>query len=174
MTVAKGLTSSYLPLGAVGIAPEIAAHFDDHVYQGGLTYNSHPLSVAAALAAIQVLEEDDLIGNAKRLDPVLRRHHDTLAAKHPSVGVCRNIGLFGIIELVKSRETMEPLSPFNVVNDTMAAINRALLDRGLFTMLRFNGIMTNPPLCITEEQLDEGFAIIDEVLTEVADPAVEG
>jgi taurine--2-oxoglutarate transaminase len=174
MTVAKGLTSSYLPLGGVGISPEIAAHFEEHAFVGGLTYNSHPMSVAAALGAIQVLEEDDLVGNARRLDPVMRRHHEALAAKHPSVGVCRNIGLFGIIELVKSRETMEPLSPFNVVNETMAAVNRALLDRGLFTMLRFNGVMTNPPLCITEEQLDEGFAIIDEVLTEVADPAVEG
>jgi taurine---2-oxoglutarate transaminase len=166
------LTSSYLPLGAVGIRPEIAAHFEDNVFAGGLTYNSHPLSVAAALGAIQVLEDDDLVGNAKRLDPVMRHHHETLAAQHPSVGVHRNIGLFGIIELVKSRETMEPMSPFNLVNDTMAAINRALLERGLFTMLRFNGIMTNPPLCITEEQLDEGFAIIDEVLTEIADPAV--
>ena len=172
ITVAKGLTSSYLPLGGVGIAPAIAAHFDEHAFVGGLTYNSHPMSVAAALGAIQVLEEDDLVGNAKRLDPVMRRHHEALAAKHPSVGVCRNIGLFGIIELVKSRETMEPLSPFNVVNDTMAAINRGMLERGLFTMIRFNGIMTNPPLCITEEQLDEGFATIDEVLTEVADPAV--
>jgi taurine--2-oxoglutarate transaminase len=174
ITVAKGLTSSYLPLGAVGIPPEIAAHFEENVFYGGLTYNSHPLGVAAALGAIQVLEEDDLVGNAKRLDPVMRRHHEALAAKHPSVGACRNIGLFGIIELVKNRATMEPLSPFNVVNETMAAINRAMLDRGLYTMIRFNGIMTNPPLCITEEQLEEGFSVIDEVLTEVADPAVRG
>jgi taurine---2-oxoglutarate transaminase len=173
ISVAKGLTSSYLPLGAVGISPEIAAHFEEHVFSGGLTYNSHPLSVAAALAAIEVLETDDLVGNAKRLDPVLRKHHEELAAKHPSVGVHRNLGLFGIVELVKSRETMEPLSPFNVVNETMAAINRALLDRGLFTMIRFNGIMTNPPLCITAEQLDEGFAVIDEVLA-IADAAMEG
>ncbi len=174
ITVAKGLTSSYLPLGALGISPEIAEYFDDHVFAGGLTYNSHPLSVAASLAAIRVLEEDDLVGNAKRLDPVLRRHHEQLAAKHPSVGAHRNIGLFGVLELVKSRETMEPLSPFNVTNDTMVAVNKALLARGLFTIVRFNSIMTNPPLCITEQQLDEGFAVIDEVLTEIADPAVQG
>ncbi len=171
MTAAKGLTSSYLPLGAVAIKPEIAAHFEENVFYGGLTYNSHPLSCAAALAAIAVLEEDDLIGNAKRLDPVMRRHHDELMAKHPSVGRVRNIGLFGIVELVKSRDTMEPLSPFNVVNETMQAVNKGLLERGLFTMIRFNGIMTNPPLCITEEQLDDGFAIIDEALA-VADQAV--
>ena len=171
MTVAKGLTSSYLPLGGVAISPAIAAHFDEHVFFGGLTYNSHPLSCAAAIAAIQVLEEDDLVGNAKRLDPVMRRHHEELMAKHPSVGRVRNIGLFGILELVESRETMRPLSPYNVVNETMQAVNRAMLDRGLFTMIRFNGIMTNPPLCITEEQLEDGFAIIDEAL-EIADAAV--
>jgi taurine--2-oxoglutarate transaminase len=91
-------------------------------------------------------------------------------AKHPSVGRVRNIGLFGIIELVNSRDTMEPLSPYNVVNETMQAVNKALLERGLFTMIRFNGIMTNPPLCITEEQLEDGFAIIDEVL-DIADAA---
>ncbi len=171
LTAAKGLTSSYLPLGAVAIAPSIAAYFEENVFYGGLTYNSHPLSCAAALAAIGVLEEDDLIGNAKRLEPVMRRHHEELAAKHPSVGLHRNIGLFGILELVRDRATMEPMSPYNVTNETMVAVNRALLDRGLFTMVRWNGIMTNPPLCITEEQLAEGFAIIDEALA-VADQAV--
>ena len=171
LTAAKGLTSSYLPLGAVAIRPEIAAHFDDHVFFGGLTYNSHPLSCAAAVAAIQVLREDDLVGHAKRLDPVMRRHHEELLAKHPSVGRVRNIGLFGILELVESRETMRPLSPYNVVNETMQAVNKRMLERGLYTMIRFNGIMTNPPLCISEEQLEDGFAIIDEAL-EVADAAI--
>ncbi len=173
MTVAKGLTSSYLPLGGVAISPEIASHFASNVFSGGLTYNSHPLSCAAAVAAIQVLEEDDLVGNAKRLEPVMRRHHEELLAKHPSVGRVRNIGLFGILELVESRDTMRPLSPYNVVNETMQSVNRALLDRGLFTMIRFNGIMTNPPLCITEEQLEEGFAIVDEALA-IADGLATG
>jgi taurine--2-oxoglutarate transaminase len=171
MTTAKGLTSSYLPLGAVAISPAIAAHFDDHVFYGGLTYNSHPMSCAAALAAIQVLEDDDLVGNAARLEPVMRRHHEELAARHPSVGLHRNIGLFGILELVTDRDSMTPLSPFNVNNETMVSINRALLERGVFTMVRWNGIMTNPPLCITEEQLQEGFEAIDEALA-IADRAI--
>jgi len=171
MSTAKGLTSSYLPLGAVAISPAIAAHFDEHVFYGGLTYNSHPLSCAAALAAIQVMEDDDLVGNARRLDPVLRRHHEELADRHPSVGLHRNIGLFGILELVSDRDTMTPLSPYNVNNETMVAINRALLERGVFTMIRWNGIMTNPPLCITEEQLEEGFEAIDEALA-IADRAI--
>ena len=97
MTAAKGLTSSYLPLGAVAMSPVIAEHFEDNVFFGGLTYNAHPLSCAAALAAIDVLEQDDLIGNAKRLEPVMRSHHEELAARHPSVGLHRNIGLFGIL-----------------------------------------------------------------------------
>jgi len=159
-----------LQLGALGMRRKYAEHFDNNVFYGGLTYNSHPLSCAAAIAAIRVLEEDDLVGNAKRLDPVMRGHHEELMANHSSVGRVRNIGLFGIVELVKSRDTMEPLSPYNVVNETMQAVNKGLLERGLFTMIRFNGIMTNPPLCITEEQLDDGFAIIDEVLG-IADAA---
>ena len=171
MSTAKGLTSSYLPLGALAIDPAIAAFFDEHVFWGGLTYNSHPLSCAAALAAIDVMEQDDLVGNSKRMGEVMARHHAELADKHPSVGRVRNLGLFGVLELVKDRETLEPLSPFNVLNETMQQVNRALLDRGLFTMVRFNHVMTNPPLCITEEQLGEGFAILDEVLS-IADAAM--
>ena len=104
MSTAKGLTSSYLPLGALAISPEIAAHFDEHVFWGGLTYNSHPLSCAAALAAIEVMEQDDLVGNAKRMGEVMARHHAELADKHPSVGRVRNLGLFGVLELVKDRD----------------------------------------------------------------------
>ncbi len=173
MTTAKGLTSSYLPLGAVAISPPIAAHFEDRVYYGGLTYNSHPMSCAAALAAIQVLEEDDLVGNSKRLGAVMGRHHEELAAKHPSVGLHRNLGLFGVLELVKDPSTNEPMSGYNVTNEVMTSINRALLDHGLFTFVRWNSIMTNPPLCITEEQLLEGFEIIDEALA-IADRAIGG
>jgi taurine--2-oxoglutarate transaminase len=171
ITSAKGLTSSYLPLGAVGIAPWIAEHFEDTVYFGGLTYNSHPMSCAAALAAIDVLEQDDLIGNAKRLQPVMRRYHEELAAKHPSVGLHRNIGLFGIVELVSDPVTNTPMSPYNVTNEVMAAVNTKLLEKGLFTFVRWNVIHTNPPLSITEEQLAEGFEIIDEALA-IADEAV--
>src|SRR5262245_13658645 len=119
ITTAKGLTSCYAPLGAVALSPRVAEAFADDVFCGGLTYNSHPLGIAAAIAAVQVIEDDDLVGNAQRLEPVMRRHHEELAAKHPSVGRTRNIGLFGIIELVKDRRTREPLSPFNQMNETM-------------------------------------------------------
>jgi len=172
ITVAKGLTSSYLPLGAVGIRPHIADHFTDNVFWGGLTYNSHPMSVAAAIAVIDVMRSDDLVGNAKRMGEVMRTHHERMAERHPSVGLHRNLGLFGVLELVKSRETMEPLSPFNSTNEVMGKINRFLLDNGVYTMIRWNHVMTNPPLCINEEELGEAFDVMDKAL-EIADQAME-
>jgi taurine--2-oxoglutarate transaminase len=173
MTMAKGLTSSYLPLGAVAMNHRIADYFDDHFYYGGLTYSSHAVSCAAALANIGVYEEDDLIGNAARLGPVMRRHHEELAAKHPSVGAHRNLGLFGILDLVRSRDPWTPLTPFNGTSDEMKAIGKFFREHGLYTMIANNSIHTNPPLCITEEQLAEGFAVIDEALS-IADQAVTG
>jgi taurine---2-oxoglutarate transaminase len=171
MTMAKGLTSSYLPLGAVAMRPSVAEVFQEKMFFGGLTYSSHPVSLAAALATISVYEEDDLIGNAARLDGVLRGHHERLAARHPSVGATRNLGLFGIIDLVRSHDPWTPLTPFNGTSDEMKAIGKYLRTNGLYTMLANNSIHTNPPLCITEDQLAEGFEIIDAAL-EIADQAV--
>jgi len=170
ITMAKGLTSSYIPLGAVGMRPHIAAYFEDHVFWGGLTYNSHPIGCAAALATIQAYEEDDMIGNSKRLGAVLARQHQRLQERHPCVGAVRSIGLFGAIELVRDRLTLEPLAPFNGTSPEMKAISQALLDAGLYTFVRWNTIMTNPPLCITEAELDEGFEILDGAL-EIGDRA---
>jgi taurine--2-oxoglutarate transaminase len=171
MTMAKGLTSSYVPLGAVGMRPAIAEYFDKNVFYGGLTYNSHPLACATALATIQAYEEDDMIGNARRMGEVMTRHHQELKRKHPSVGLTRAIGLFGILELVKNRKTMEPLAPFNGTSEPMKAVGKSLREQGLYTFVRWNTIMTNPPLCINEAELAEGFAIIDKAL-DIADQAV--
>jgi taurine--2-oxoglutarate transaminase len=173
MTMAKGLTSSYLPLGAVAMNHKIADFFQDHFYYGGLTYSSHAVSCAAALANIGVYEEDDLIGNAARLGPVMRRHHEALARKHPSIGAHRNLGLFGILDLVRSQDPWTPLTPFNGTSDEMKAIGKYLREHGVYTMIANNSIHTNPPLCITEEQLAEGFAVIDGAL-DIADQAVTG
>jgi len=171
MTMAKGLTSSYLPLGAVAMRRHISDFFETHMYFGGLTYSSHAVSCAAALATIGVYEEDGLIENAARLDPIMRAHHRRLADRHPSVGAVRNLGLFGIIDLVRSRDPWTPLTPFNGTSDEMKAVGKALRDAGLYTMIANNSIHTNPPLCITDDQLAEGFEIIDRAL-EVADQAV--
>lgn len=173
ITMAKGLTSSYAPLGAVGMRPKVYEYFDEHTYWGGLTYNSHPLGLACALAAIRVLEEDDLIERTMEMGTVMARHHRELYERHPSVGRVRNIGLFGIVELVRDATSLEPMAPFNGNSDEMKLVAKYLDDHGLFTMVRWNNIMTNPPLCITEEELAEGFEIIDAALS-LVDDAVSG
>ena len=173
ITMAKGLTASYVPLGAVGMRRGIADAFKDKVFYGGLTYNSHPVGCAAALATIAVYEEDGLIERAARMGHVMRAHHEALYAKHPSLGGIRNIGLFGILELVRDRATYEPLAPYNGASPETKAVGKYLRDHGLYTFVRWNTIMTNPPLTITEEQLADGFAIIDAAL-DLADQGVRG
>jgi taurine--2-oxoglutarate transaminase len=173
ITCAKGLTSSYLPLGAVGSRPEVAQYFDDHVFFGGLTYNSHPLCLAAALATIEVYEEDGLIEHAAEMGKVMARWHSELAERHPSVGAHRNIGLFGLLELVRNRATGEPMAPFNSTSPEMVEMYRFLIDNGVFVNLHWNQVMTNPPLSITEEELAEGFEALDKAL-EITDRAVAG
>jgi taurine--2-oxoglutarate transaminase len=171
LCMAKGLTSSYLHLGAVGMRHHIAQHFQDKVFYGGLTYNSHPMGCAAALATIRVYEEDGLIDNAKKMGAVLRELGAELQAKHPSVGTVRSIGLFGIVELVRSRKTRQPLAPFNGTSEEMAALGRFFREQGLYTFVRWNTFFTNPPLCINEEQMRDAFAIIDRGLL-ITDKAV--
>jgi taurine--2-oxoglutarate transaminase len=173
ITMAKGLTSSYLPLGAVGMRHHLAAYFQDKVFYGGLTYNSHPMGCAAALATISVYEEDGLIENAKKMGQVLKQLLSGLESRHPSVGAVRSIGLFGLVELVRNRRTREPLAPFNGSSEEMAALGRFFLEQGLYTFVRWNTFFTNPPLCISEKELREGFAIIDRGL-QAADKAVVG
>ena len=171
ITMAKGLTSSYVPLGAVGMRPAVAAYFEDHVFYGGLTYNSHPLGCAAALGAIQAYEEDDMVGNSRRMGEVLSRIHRRLGERHPCVGAARSIGLFGCLELVRDRQTLEPLAPFNGTSPEMKAIAAAVVEGRMHTFVRWNTVMTNPPLCITEAELEEGYEILDSAL-EIGDRAV--
>ena len=173
ITMAKGLTASYLPLGAVGMRRSVAETFRDKVFYGGLTYNSHPMGCAAALATIGVYEEDGLIERAAEMGQVMRRHHLELKKTHPSVGAVRNIGLFGMIDLVRSRDPWEPMAPYNGTSDEMKVVAKYLRDNGLYTFVRWNGIHTNPPLTITEAQLAEAFDIIDGAL-DLADKGVKG
>ncbi|HEV2405696.1 MAG TPA: aminotransferase class III-fold pyridoxal phosphate-dependent enzyme [Ktedonobacterales bacterium] len=176
MTVAKGLTSAYVPLGAVIVTDEIAQNFEDHPLYAGLTYNSHPVGCAAAVACINVYKEDHLIENAKALGEVLKTELNAMKERHPSVGDARAIGLFSILELVKNRQTREPMTPFNPKASElgpMAPFGAYLREHGLFTLVRWNTCFVNPPLCITEEQLREGLAIIDAALA-ITDQAVAG
>ena len=171
ISMAKGLTSAYVQLGALGMRRHIADHFQDHVFYGGLTYNSHPLACAAALANLEAFEEDRLIENARRMGEVMRELMIELDARHPSVGATRSIGLFGAVELVRNPETREPMAPFNGTSEEMAALGRFFRQEGLYTFVRWNYFLTNPPLCITEDELRQGFAIIDRAL-EATDRAI--
>ncbi len=161
LTMAKGLTSAYVPLGAVGVRRAIADHFKDKVFYGGLTYNSHPLACAAALATLDVYVEDKLIENARRMGAIMRELLQGLEKRHPIVGATRSIGLFGIVELVKDRKTMEPLAPFNGTSEPMKKLGRFFRENGLYTFVRWHTFFTNPPLSITEDELRQGFEIID-------------
>jgi taurine--2-oxoglutarate transaminase len=172
MTMAKGLTSAYAPLGAVAMRQEIADTFRDQVYQGGLTYNAHPISLAAAIANIQVMQSDHLIEHAHSMGTVLRRFLTDLGESHPSIGEVRSIGLFGVIELVRNRRTKEPLAPYNGTSPEMVAVRKSLLQQGLYIYTHWHTILVIPPLIIDETQLAEGFAAMDKAL-EIADAAVE-
>jgi taurine--2-oxoglutarate transaminase len=164
ITMAKGLTSAYVPLGAVGMRRGIAERFRETPFPSGLTYSGHPLACAAALATIAVMEDDNLVERAGRMGTVMSELLADLAARHPSVGAVRSIGLFGVVELVRNRQTREPLAPFNGTSPEMAALARFFRDEGLFTFVRWNYFFTNPPLSITETELREGFAILDRAL----------
>ncbi len=171
ISMAKGLTSAYVQLGAVGMRRHIADHFANNVFYGGLTYNSHPLACAAALATIAVYEEDNLIENARRMGALMRTLMRDLQSRHPSVGATRCIGLFGIFELVRNQKTLEPMAPFNGTSPEMQALGKFFRQEGLYTFVRWNTFFTNPPLCITEEEMREAFGIIDRGL-EITDEAV--
>ena len=172
VTMAKGLTSAYAPLGAVAISDEIADHFEENVFWGGLTYNSHCVGLAAAEAAINVMLDEELVENAARLESVMREEMDGLIERHPSVKEGRALGLFGMVDVQKNSDG-EPLAPYNGGHPAISKFGQFLRDNGLFTYTRWSSFMCNPPLCITEEQLREGFSIIDRGL-EITDAAFEG
>lgn len=172
MTMAKGLTSGYAPLGAVAMRAEIADAYKDRVYEGGLTYNGHPVSLAAAIANIRVMQQDGLIDKAAATGQVMADMMAELKDRHPSIGETRSIGLFGILELVRDRKTKEPMAPFNGGSVEMTALKKFLLDHGVFAYTHWHTLLLIPPLIISPEQLAEGFAVIDEAL-QITDRAVK-
>jgi taurine--2-oxoglutarate transaminase len=157
ITTAKGLTSGYVPLGALIVTDKIAEYFEDKMLWCGLTYSGHPLACAAALATIEVYEEDGLIENAVKVGRYLGQRLEDIKARHPSVGDVRYIGLFSALEIVKSKATKEPIDPLTETGKFLRA-------NGLFTFIFHNVVFVVPPLCITEAQIDEGLAIVEKAL----------
>ena len=166
IAIAKGVTSGYIPLGATLVSAEVAAWFDDHILHTGLTYSSHALACAAGVATLEVYHNEGLVERSRKMGKVLRRGLMDLAEKHPVIGDVRGAGLHHVIELVKNRETREPLSAFNKpFSDPMKKAAGALKQNGLSTLVRWNMIFNCPPLIVTETQIQEGLDILDGVLT---------
>jgi taurine--2-oxoglutarate transaminase len=168
IATAKGITSGYLPLGALIVTDTIANHFNDRVLWLGLTYADHPVACAAAVEVLKIYEDENLIENAAAMGRYLDKQVALLSEKHPSIGDWRNTGLLGCLELVKNRKTKEPMAPFNAKPEEMTVMNQVatrLRQLGMYTFVRWNYLFIAPPLCITREQVDEGLAMISEALT---------
>ncbi|OGT28275.1 MAG: hypothetical protein A2Z17_02400 [Gammaproteobacteria bacterium RBG_16_66_13] len=163
LTMAKGLTSGYLPLGAVAVSDAIARHFDDQMLYMGLTYYGHPLSCAAAIATLQVYRDENLIEHSREMGQVLASELGRIRREQPIVGDVRSLGLFSTLELVKDRRTREPLDP--------AAMNRLkaqLQADGLTTFINKSMVFACPPLIITEAELRDGLGIIERAIAQAA------
>ena len=176
ITLAKGINSGYVPLGAMVISQALADWVRDKLFAGGLTYSGHPLACAAGVASIEAFREEGIVEHAAAMDAEFRAGLNTLADRHPSIGEVRGLGCFWGLELVRNRETREPLVPFNGSGEAAAPVARlakAALDQGLYLMTHWNVIMVCPPLTITSEELAEGLAILDDVLS-IADEYYAG
>ena len=174
ITVAKGINSGYVPLGAMIFRRHIADWVRDRFFPGGLTYAGHPLACASAVASIEAYQDEGVVENAAEVGAYLGEGLRGLAESHPSIGDVRGLGCFWGVELVKNPETREMLVPFNASAEAAAPVARvakAALERGLYLMTHWNVIMVVPPLTITREEVDEGLAVLDEALT-VADEYV--
>ena len=168
ITFAKGVTCGYVPLGGVVVKEEIAKFFDETALGCGLTYSAHPMGCAAAVATIKEYKDQDVEGKMAVTSKVLADILDGYVEAHPCVGEVRHIGLFSAIELVKDKETREPIVPFGKDPEgLMKKILGMLVAEGFWTYTHENMIIVAPPLIITEEQLREEMAIMDKVLDSV-------
>jgi taurine--2-oxoglutarate transaminase len=166
MTIAKGLTSGYVPMGAAIVSDKIAAHFDNNTLWAGLTYSSHPLGCAAAIANIEVYRQENLIERAKEMGKLLRKGLMDLAEQHPCVGDVRGTGLLQLVEIVKNRGTKEPMSGWNrPASEPVREVAAILRNQGMSTLVKWDWIFCTPPLIVDEKQLQDGLAILDQALS---------
>jgi len=175
VTMAKGINSGYVPLGAMTVSPQLAEWVRPRFFAGGLTYSGHPLACATAVASIEAFREEGIVEHAAEMGGAIADELRGLQDRHPSIGEVRGLGCFWGIELVRDRETREPLVPFNATGEAFAPVARvakAALERGLYLMTHWNVIMVVPPLTITREELDEGIGILDEALALADEHAV--
>jgi taurine--2-oxoglutarate transaminase len=165
--MAKGLTSSYLPLGCLMVSDKIASKFESTPMMIGLTYNAHPVSMAAALAVINIYESDKLIENTRKMSTYLESKIEAMRSQHPSMGQFRNTGLLGCLDILKNKTTGELIAPYNASGDDLKVTNliaAKVRELGLYTFVRWGYIFIAPPMMINEVQIDEGLTIIAEAL----------
>ncbi|MDR1893176.1 MAG: aminotransferase class III-fold pyridoxal phosphate-dependent enzyme [Spirochaetales bacterium] len=164
ITFAKGITCGYAPLGGVIISKKIAEHFDKNVLYCGLTYSAHPLGCAAGIAAIDVYKQEKIFDHVKEMGKVMAKRLAALRAAHDTVGECRSIGLFGMVEFVKNSKTDEPLVAYGQdPQGVMKQIMGKLAENGFWTYTHENMVAVSPPLIITEAELNQAFDILDKV-----------
>ena len=164
VSCAKGLTSGYLPLGAVIVSEAIANYFENHMLWGGLTYSGHPVCCAAAVANLSVYEEEHIFANVERQGRYLASRLEAMKHKYACVGDVRYKGLFSVVELVKDKASREPLAPFNGSGPEMAKLASHLKSKHLYAFSRFNMLWVCPPLIISENELSHGLDIIEQAL----------
>jgi len=164
MTIAKGITSGYLPLGAVALNKKIADDFENKMFSGGLTYQGHPMSLAVCKAVMTIMEEEKIVENSRKMGVLLADLLNHLKETHQSAGDVRSIGLFGAVELVKNRKTKEPMAPFGGNSDAMVKLQEFLRENGIFAYNNSHILHTNPPLTVKEEELRQAFKVLDEAL----------
>src|SRR5579864_8719505 len=163
--------SGYVPLGAMTVRDHVYDAIKDRFFAGGLTYSGHPLACASGVASVEIFRDEGIVENSAAQGDYLRGALGELAERHPSIGEVRGLGLFWGLELVRNRDTREPLVPFNGAGEAakpVAATAKHALERGLYLMTHWNVVMVCPPLTITRDELDEGIAALDDALS-VAD-----
>jgi taurine--2-oxoglutarate transaminase len=166
---AKGVNSGYVPLGGVIISDEIAKTFDDRVFPGGLTYSGHPLACAAAVATLDTMSEERIVENAADIgERVIKPLIHELMAKHKVIGEVRGRGVFWALDLVKDRATREPLAPYGGTSPAMTELVGACKKLGLMPFTNYNRMHICPPCNVSEAEIREGFAILDQAFTAIA------
>ena len=171
ISIAKGVTSGYIPLGGIMVSDDIINSFDDKVLPLGLTYSAHSVACAAAVAVLEIYENENIIENVKKIGNYTDKKIKKLMENHPSFGDWRNTGMLGCIELVKNKKNKDPLAPFNANPKQMKDMNKVikvLREEGMFTYTKWNYIFIAPPLISTKDDIDEGIEIISKAL-KVAD-----
>ena len=167
LTTAKGLNSGYVPLGAMTVSTRISEWLRDNMFWGGLTYAGHPLACASGVASLRIMQDEGVVDNARAMGERLGAGLTELAERHPSIGEIRGRGLFYGVELVRDRDTREPLVPFNAKGPAAAPVGRLLkaaMQRGVYLTANFNVLRLTPPLVITAEEIDLALGVLDEVL----------